>query len=220
MAEIAAAAERMRQSLIDADALAVDHRSREAETKLHLAGRAFFTQRFRTTVDELVARVRQGRRGDPRHRRRPRRAQQGHALRTTSPADAAERAARDVERGRPAPRATCLALIARSGHEVAAAKDATDRTVDELARTDRTVRSLAAAAERIGMVVKLIEGDRRADLAAGAQRHDRGGPRRRRRPRLRGGRRRGEVAGAADRQGDRRDRRTNPRHPARGRARP
>src|SRR6478609_7971009 len=42
MTEIAAAAERMRQSLIDADALAVGQRSREAEAKLHLAGRAFF----------------------------------------------------------------------------------------------------------------------------------------------------------------------------------
>ena len=39
--EIARAAERMRQSLIDADALAVAHRSRESESKLHLAGHTF-----------------------------------------------------------------------------------------------------------------------------------------------------------------------------------
>src|SRR5258707_15010891 len=38
IAEIAGAAERMRKSLIDADALAVAHRSRESESKLHLAG--------------------------------------------------------------------------------------------------------------------------------------------------------------------------------------
>ena len=44
----------MRQVLIDADALAVDHRSREAEARLHQAGRSFFTQRFRTTVDKLI----------------------------------------------------------------------------------------------------------------------------------------------------------------------
>ena len=56
------------------------------------------------------------------------------------------------------PRVRCSALIARSSSEVAAAKNATDRTVDQLARTDRTVRSLAAAADRIGTVVKLIEG--------------------------------------------------------------
>src|ERR1700733_14471117 len=49
----AAAAEAMRQVLIDADALAVDHRSREAEARLHYTGRAFFTQRFRTPVDKL-----------------------------------------------------------------------------------------------------------------------------------------------------------------------
>src|SRR5580704_9906295 len=42
--EIAAAAERMRQSLIDADALAVAHRSRESEAKLHHAGHSFFTR--------------------------------------------------------------------------------------------------------------------------------------------------------------------------------
>src|SRR5580704_6776940 len=48
MAEIAAAAERMRQSLIDADALAVAHRSRESESKLHLAGHTFITHQFRS----------------------------------------------------------------------------------------------------------------------------------------------------------------------------
>ena len=41
----AVAAETMRQALIDADALAVDHRSREAESRLRHASRGFFTQR-------------------------------------------------------------------------------------------------------------------------------------------------------------------------------
>src|ERR1700722_14021974 len=50
MAEMAPAAERMRQSLIDADALAVAHRSRESESKLHLAGHTFITQQFRAAV--------------------------------------------------------------------------------------------------------------------------------------------------------------------------
>src|SRR5271170_3641598 len=54
LTDSATAAEQMRQVLIDADALAVDHRSRAAETRLHHAGRSFFTQRFRTTVDKLV----------------------------------------------------------------------------------------------------------------------------------------------------------------------
>ena len=77
--------------------------------------------------------------------------------RTTHAADAAEVAARDVGAVANAAR-ELLALIARSSSEVAAAKDATDRTVDQLGRTDHTVRSLAAAAGRIGTVVKLIEG--------------------------------------------------------------
>jgi hypothetical protein len=55
MAEIAAAAERMRQSLIDADALAVAHRSRESESKLHLAGHTFITQQFRSAIDEMIS---------------------------------------------------------------------------------------------------------------------------------------------------------------------
>jgi methyl-accepting chemotaxis protein len=50
-----------------------------------------------------------------------------------------------------------LALIVDCSTEAAAAKDATERTVADLGHTDFTVRSLAAAAERIGAVVKLIE---------------------------------------------------------------
>jgi urea transport system substrate-binding protein len=73
--------------------------------------------------------------------------------RTTAAADSAAEAARSVEAVGHAAR-DLLALITRSGDQVAAAKGATDRTVDELART---VRSLSAAADRIGMVVKLIE---------------------------------------------------------------
>jgi urea transport system substrate-binding protein len=156
IAEIAAAAERMRQSLIDADALAVAHRSRESESKLHLAGHTFITQQFRSAVNEMISAFDKAGEeirvtaADLGARSKDMR------LRTTSAADAAADAARNVEAVGTAAR-DLLALIARSGDEVAAAKDATDRTVSDLARTDRTVRSLAAAAERIGMVVKLIE---------------------------------------------------------------
>ena len=55
-------------------------------------------------------------------------------------------------------------------------------------------------------------GDRRADQSAGAQRHHRGGPRRRCRPRLCRGRLRGQIAGEPDREGDRRDLRPHLRH--------
>ncbi len=156
MAEMAAAAERMRQSLIDADALAVAHRSRESESKLHLAGHTFITQQFRAAVNEMISAFDKAGEeirvtaADLGARSRDMR------LRTTSAAESAADAARNVEAVGAAARGL-LGLIARSGNEVAAAKDATERTVDDLARTDRTVRSLAAAAERIGMVVKLIE---------------------------------------------------------------
>ena len=55
--------------------------------------------------------------------------------------------------------------------------------------------------------------DRGTDQSAGAQCHHRGGTRRRGRPRLRGGGVRGEGAGRADREGDRRNRPADHRHP-------
>jgi urea transport system substrate-binding protein len=152
----AAAAETMRQALIDADALAVDHRSREAETRLRHANRGFFTQRFRGTIDELtvtfqsageeirVTTANLGARNKDMSRR------------TTQAVDAAAVASRDVGAVAEAARGL-LALIVRCTTEATAAKDATDRTIADLGHTDFTVRSLAAAAERIGAVVKLIE---------------------------------------------------------------
>src|ERR1700719_1011227 len=156
LGDSAEAAERMRQGLIDADALAVDHRSREAETRLHHAGRSFFTQRFRTTVDKLVgvfqsaAEEIQVTAADLGARNADVRQRTAHAV------DAATAASRDVAAVADAARGL-LALIVQSTAEAAAAKDATARTMTDLDRTDRTVRSLAAAAERIGTVVKLIE---------------------------------------------------------------
>jgi urea transport system substrate-binding protein len=156
LSDSVAAAEQMRQVLIDADALAVDHRSRAAETRLHHAGRSFFTQRFRTTVDRLVgvfqsaAEEIQVTAADLGARNVDVRERTAHAV------DAAAAASRDVAAVAEAARAL-LALIVQSTAEAAAAKDATARTMNDLDRTDRTVRSLAAAAERIGTVVKLIE---------------------------------------------------------------
>jgi urea transport system substrate-binding protein len=156
LGDSAVAAEKMRQVLIDADALAVDHRSRAAETRLHHAGRSFFTQRFRTTVDKLIgvfqsaAEEIQVTAADLGARNVDVRRRTAHAV------DAATAASRDVAAVADAAR-ELLALIVKSTAEAAAAKDATARTMSDLERTDRTVRSLAAAAERIGTVVKLIE---------------------------------------------------------------
>jgi urea transport system substrate-binding protein len=156
LGDSAVAAERMRQVLIDADALAVDHRSREAEARPHYAGRAFFTRRFRSTADELtsvfqsaaeeiqVTAADLGKRNEDVRRR------------TAQAVDAGTTASRDVAAVADAAH-QLLALITESANEAAAARDATERTIADLERTDRTVRSLAAAATRIGAVVKLIE---------------------------------------------------------------
>jgi urea transport system substrate-binding protein len=156
LADSAVAAETMRQALIDADALAVDLKSREAETRLRHASRGFFTQRFRSTVDELTVTFQSA--GDEI------RITTGNlearnkdmSQRAANAVEAAACASRDVAAVADAARGL-LGLIADCSSEAAAAKDATERTIADLGHTDFTVRSLAAAAERIGAVVKLIE---------------------------------------------------------------
>ncbi|HEX4408053.1 MAG TPA: transporter substrate-binding protein [Xanthobacteraceae bacterium] len=156
LAVSAAAAERMRQALIDADAIAVDHKSREAETRLRNASRGFFTQRFRGTVNELtlsfqsageeirVTTANLGARNKDMSRR------------TAQAVEAAAVASRDVGAVADAARGLLTSIVACTA-EANAAKGATERTIADLNHTDFTVRSLAAAAERIGAVVKLIE---------------------------------------------------------------
>jgi len=156
LADSAVAAETMRQALIDADALAVDLKSREAETRLRHASRGFFTQRFRSTIDELTVTLQSA--GEEI------RITTAHlgarntdmAQRAANAVDAAAGASRDVAAVADAARGL-LSSIVDCNAEAAAAKDATDRTIADLGHTDFTVRSLAAAADRIGTVVKLIE---------------------------------------------------------------
>ncbi len=151
-----AAAETMRQALIDADAMAVDHRSREAETRLRQAGCGFFTHRFRSTIDNLTGTFQSAGEeirvttADLGARN------QDISRRTTHAIEAASSASRDVAAVADAARGL-LASINECTTEATAAKDATDRTIGDLGHTDFIVRSLAAAAERIGAVVKLIE---------------------------------------------------------------
>jgi urea transport system substrate-binding protein len=156
IAESVAAAETMRQALIDADALAVDHKSRDAESRLRHANRGFFTQRFRGTIDDLTGafqtageeiRVTTANLGARN---------KDMSQRATRAVDAATCASRDVASVAEASRGL-LSLIVQCTAEASAAKDATDRTIADLGHTDSTVRSLSAAAERIGAVVKLIE---------------------------------------------------------------
>jgi len=156
LADSVVAAETMRQALIDADALAVDHRSREAESRLRQASRGFFTQRFRGTIEQLTGTFQSA----------------GEEIRVTTTAlgernkDMSRRTAQAVEAAAIASRDVgavaeaahgLLDLIVRGTVEAKAAKNATERTIADLGHTDFTVRSLAAAAAKIGAVVKLIE---------------------------------------------------------------
>jgi len=54
LAELAAAAETLRAAVIEADAAIVDQRRREAEARLHLAGRSLITRRFRGAVEDVT----------------------------------------------------------------------------------------------------------------------------------------------------------------------
>jgi urea transport system substrate-binding protein len=156
LADSAVAAETMRQALIDADAVAVDLRSRQAETRLRQASRGFFTRRFRSTIDELTVNFQSAGEeirittGNLETRNKD------MARRAAAAVDAAARASRDVAAVAEAARGL-LSSIGECNVEAGAAKEATDRTIADLGHTDFTVRSLAAAAERIGTVVKLIE---------------------------------------------------------------
>ena len=88
------------------------------------------------------------------------------------------------------------------------AREATDivqRASGMAEEANRTIGALASAAQRIDEVVELHPHHRRADQPAGAQRHDRGGTRRRGGPGFCGRRFRSEGAGDSDREGDRGD---------------
>jgi urea transport system substrate-binding protein len=156
LAVSAEAAETMRQALIDADALAVDHKSRAAEARLRNANKGFFTQRFRGTINELTLSFQSA--GEEI------RVTAAHlgarnkdmSQRTAQAVEAAAVASRDVGAVAEAARGLLTSIVACTA-EADAAKGATERTTADLQHTDFTVRSLAAAAERIGAVVKLIE---------------------------------------------------------------
>ncbi|HLL27394.1 MAG TPA: transporter substrate-binding protein [Xanthobacteraceae bacterium] len=153
---IATATESIRNALVEADAVAVDQRSREEESRLRQSGRVFFTHRFQQAVNDVLnsfsaageeIRVTAG---ELAARNKNMREQVATATTT------ATAAARDI--GTVATAANeVLDLIGRSGDQLAAAKDAAEHTAGDLARVDHTVRGLAAAAERIGEVTRLIE---------------------------------------------------------------
>jgi len=154
--KLAAAAEAMRKTLLDADALAADQRSRQDEARLRHAGRVFFTKKFRTAIDEVLTTF----------------AAAGEEIRVTanelsarnirmraqvSDASAtATSAARDSEAVADSAN-KLLKLLDTSTVQISAAQQATDQTIANLERTDRIVRSLSVAAHQIDEVVKSIQ---------------------------------------------------------------
>ncbi|MEY9731095.1 methyl-accepting chemotaxis protein [Bradyrhizobium yuanmingense] len=119
---------------------------------------------------------------------------------------------------------TNVQTVAAAAEEMASSVDEISRQVQDSARiageavqqagrTNEHVGELARAAGRIGDVVELISQIAGPDQPSGAQRHHRGGARRRGRSRLRRRRVRGQGAGRADRQGHRRDQPADLGHP-------
>jgi urea transport system substrate-binding protein len=154
--KLASAAEAMRKMLLDADALAADQRSRQDEARLRHAGRVFFTKKFRTAIDEVLTtfaaageeiRVTANELSARNVRMR---AQVSDASATaTSAARDSEAVAHSANK--------LLKLLDDSSVQISAAQTATDRTISDLDRTDRIVRSLSAAAGEIDEVVKSIQ---------------------------------------------------------------
>jgi methyl-accepting chemotaxis protein len=54
LARIAKSVDVLRATVLEADQLAVDQRRREAETRLQMASRSFFTRSFRGAIDDVV----------------------------------------------------------------------------------------------------------------------------------------------------------------------
>lgn len=117
-----------------------------------------------------------------------------------------------------------------SSQTVSAAAEELSASIREIAsqvaRTSTVTKSAVAGREQARSTIQALAGSeedrgglrphrrhRRPDQPAGAQRHDRGGARRGRRPRLRSGRRRGEIAVRSDRQVHRGDRAADCRDP-------
>jgi methyl-accepting chemotaxis protein len=156
LSDLAEAADRLRGAVIEADALVIDQRRREAEARLHYAGRSFFTRRFRSAVDGVTTAFADGSgrigntAADLAERNR-------HMhVRIASASDAAESASNDVNAIAASAR-TILARLKHSAGDIGAARRASDRAVADLASADDTVRRLAQAAGRIGEVVSFIQ---------------------------------------------------------------
>ena len=156
LAELAAAAETLRAAVIEADSAIVDQRRREAEARLHMASRSFFTRSFRGAVDDVTKAFTDGSAwigqtaADLEERNR-----HVHGKVATA-SDAAKAASADVAAIAVSAR-DILQSIEQSAGDIGASRDASTRAVADLASADETMRGLSAAASRIGEVVGVIQ---------------------------------------------------------------
>ena len=150
------AAEAMRAALVDADAVTVDRDRRVTESKLRHAGRVFITRRFQRAVGDVVhAFTEADERIDVTASELATR-NEDMSERVASAARSAEAAADNAAHVAAAAH-DVREIVSRSGNHVAAARKATERTIEELRHADETVRSLSDAAQKIDAVINLIQ---------------------------------------------------------------
>jgi urea transport system substrate-binding protein len=149
-------AEQIRDALIHADTLSVDQGRREAEARLHHAGRLFFTGNFRRAINEVVNAFTDA--GEHIRTTAAELAQSNRAMaqQVKKSSEVTAQAAEDVA-GVAAAARDVQTLAINSGRQVAEARAATQRTTAELARANDTMRTLSVAAGRIEEVIKLIQ---------------------------------------------------------------
>ena len=156
LSDIARAVEHLRATVLEADALAVDQRRREAEVRLHMASRSFFTRSFRGAVDEVTKMFSDGgawigqTAADLEERNR---AMHG---KVAGASDTARSAADDIAAIGVSARGI-LRSIEQSADDIGASRAASTRATGDLASADETMRGLASDASRIDEVVGLIQ---------------------------------------------------------------
>ncbi len=150
------AAEAMRATLSHADDLTIDIDRRATESRLRQAGRQFITRRFQSAIDDVMTaftetseRIRITA-ADLTARNRD------MSERVANAAQSAEAAASDAARVADTARQV-REIVLRSGGHVEAARQANERTADELRHADETVRGLHDAAQEIDVILKLIQ---------------------------------------------------------------
>ena len=150
------AADAMRAALSDAHNVAIDRDRRITESRLRHSGRLFITRRFQSAIGDVTEAFTGA--GDRIRVTAADLAVRNRDMsdRVANAAQSAEAAAMDASKVADAAREV-REIVLRSGAHVEAARQATERTADELRRADETVRSLFDAAQRIDVVIKLIQ---------------------------------------------------------------